>query len=838
MTIAVVTVGAEQKLDAGPISKPADHCVAALPGGGWVVAWTGTSDGSGSGIYQRRFDAGGVSGGLNSLVNGETAQDQATPALAALAGGGWVVTWVSRGEDGSLGGIYQRHYDGAGLASAPVRVNEITAGDQVGPAVAGLPGGGFLVAWQSSDGSGGGIYRRHYGADFMTGGADLPVNTTTSGGQTQARVAALRDDPADPLDGGSVVTWTSTGQDGSEWGVYQRRYDAFGIAGPELQVNTTTLNDQFQSWVTGLADGGWVVTWQSEEADGLASDIHQQRYDRWGGAVGEEIRVNAGTAGIQRAPSVAALADGGWLVTWATTAPGEEPSIVQRRFDGAGGTVGPDLVVNTTTVGTQTAPVVAATPDGGWVVVWTSYKAGTGYALYQRRYAGVAGETLTAGQDVASGTAADEVLAIPSGTLQTGDVLDGGGGTDTIAFSGLLDLTLLGIGIAGFEVLAGGAGADALVVDSAALAAWPALAFRGGAGADSLGSLGGGEVSLVGRDIAGFETVELAAPGGTTLRLDSRKLAMLVAGGPSGSDTLVLEGGAFTTAELPRLFQSGIDTVTDQNGTRSNVAPLSVSLTEASVHELAAAGTVVGTLAGLDPNPGDAVAYALADDAGGRFAIEGGRLVVLNGVALDYEQARQHAVTIRMTDSGGLSTTQSLTIAVANVTPERTAGSARAEVIVGGAGRDTLGGGGGNDRLSGSGERDALRGGSGQDRLDGGLGRDALYGGSGKDAFLFTTKLGRSNVDTLRDFQLNDAIWLENKIFKGIGSGSLSKPKTMLEDAFHLGPTAQDAEDRILYDQATGSLFYDPDGTGPAAALRFAVVATRKALTVHDFYAI
>jgi hypothetical protein len=47
--------------------------------------------------------------------------------------------------------------------------------------------------------------------------------------------------------------------------------------------------------------------------------------------------------------------------------------------------------------------------------------------------------------------------------------------------------------------------------------------------------------------------------------------------------------------------------------------------------------------------------------------------------------------------------------------------------------------------------------------------------------------------------------------------------------------TSQDAEDRILYDRATGSVFYDPDGTGSAVAVRFAVVATKKALTHHDF---
>jgi Ca2+-binding RTX toxin-like protein len=174
-----------------------------------------------------------------------------------------------------------------------------------------------------------------------------------------------------------------------------------------------------------------------------------------------------------------------------------------------------------------------------------------------------------------------------------------------------------------------------------------------------------------------------------------------------------------------------------------------------------------------------------------------------------------------------------------NVTPENTAGSSRADTIVGGGSRDTIRGGGGNDQLKGGSERDTLRGDSGNDRLDGGTGKDTLYGGSGKDAFLFTTKPSSSNVDTLRDFSAkDDAIWLENAIYKGIDSGSLAKPKTMLADAFQIGAVAQDAEDRILYDQATGSLYYDRDGTGAAAASRFAVVATKKALTHQDFFAI
>jgi Ca2+-binding RTX toxin-like protein len=233
---------------------------------------------------------------------------------------------------------------------------------------------------------------------------------------------------------------------------------------------------------------------------------------------------------------------------------------------------------------------------------------------------------------------------------------------------------------------------------------------------------------------------------------------------------------------------------------------------------------------------GDELTYSLVDDAGGRFLLYNYTLLVRYGVGLDYEQHKTH--TVKATDPGGLSTEASFVIAVVDVTAETTKGSPEADRIVGGGGRDQLAGGRKDDTIFGGAGSDTLRGASGNDRLDGGLGRDVLYGNTGKDAFLFTTKLGSSNVDTLRDVQLDDAIWLENAIFKGIGSGSLAKPKVMLKDAFHLGSVAQDAEDRILYDQASGSVYDDRDGSGAAVAVKFAVVATKKALTLSDFLVI
>jgi Ca2+-binding RTX toxin-like protein len=47
--------------------------------------------------------------------------------------------------------------------------------------------------------------------------------------------------------------------------------------------------------------------------------------------------------------------------------------------------------------------------------------------------------------------------------------------------------------------------------------------------------------------------------------------------------------------------------------------------------------------------------------------------------------------------------------------------------------------------------------------------------------------------------------------------------------------TAGDADDRIVYNTTTGTLYYDPDGTGAAAATAFAVLSTQPTLTAGDF---
>ena len=165
---------------------------------------------------------------------------------------------------------------------------------------------------------------------------------------------------------------------------------------------------------------------------------------------------------------------------------------------------------------------------------------------------------------------------------------------------------------------------------------------------------------------------------------------------------------------------------------------------------------------------------------------------------------------------------------------DRLSGDGGDDRLSGGDGDDLLFGGSGDDALSGGAGRDRLQGGDGADRLFGGGGSDVLSGGHGGDGFYFSAALShRSNVDTLADFSPDaDTVFLDRTIFDRIASDG-----TLSAAAFRGGGVAQDGNDRIVYDSASGDIFYDADGSGAGAAVLFAHVAAGTALTHLDFVA-
>ena len=134
--------------------------------------------------------------------------------------------------------------------------------------------------------------------------------------------------------------------------------------------------------------------------------------------------------------------------------------------------------------------------------------------------------------------------------------------------------------------------------------------------------------------------------------------------------------------------------------------------------------------------------------------------------------------------------------------------------------------------LTGNASGNLVRGNYGNNVLNGGDGNDELTGLFGSDTFLFNTSLNAvSNVDVITDFNVvDDTIMLDQAIFGGIGLGSVAGSQ------FVIGAAAQDAGDRIIYNDATGAVYYDSDGTGAAAAVQFAELSPGLALTNHDFF--
>ena len=168
----------------------------------------------------------------------------------------------------------------------------------------------------------------------------------------------------------------------------------------------------------------------------------------------------------------------------------------------------------------------------------------------------------------------------------------------------------------------------------------------------------------------------------------------------------------------------------------------------ASAHRTINENTMtVTTVAAYDPEGGP-VTYALAGGAdAGRFTISPSGGVLRFVSAPNFEAPTDsggnnvYEVVVRAS-SGGLSSTQALSVSVADVLDNETLiGTSAADQLTGGSGNDTIVGAGGNDVLSGLGGADVLEGGMGRDTLSGGLGADRFEFNSTSESTLAASDL-------------------------------------------------------------------------------------------------
>jgi hypothetical protein len=445
-------LGVEFQVNQRTLGDQSNPAVARDADGDFVVVWQSNSqDGSFYGVFARRFGSSGAAQGIEFQVNTHTADVQSFPSVAMVPSGDFVVVWRSWAQDGTGYGIFGRRFKLSGSPEGlEFMVNAYTSGTQDFPAVDRAPDGSFMVAWVDGgrDGNGSGVFARRFNASGLAKGLDFQINSHTPNGQSVPAIAVAPD-------GDAVVVWSSLGQGSSDQGVFGQRFSSDGLRqGGEFEISKYA-DDNSQSFATVDTDdeGGFVVVWRSTEAqDGFLEGVFGRRFDSLGLVVGTDFQVNAYTTGHQRTPTLAVEPGGEFVVAWTSVGQdGDSNGIFAQRFrpltvldvDGDGEVdpltdgllvlrhlfafsgsaliaaavdlsdctrcsadaiatylsatrltapvstaLGPEFQVNTYSTGHQNYPSVAVAGNGSFVVTWSSpHDAGFGSdGIFARRF--------------------------------------------------------------------------------------------------------------------------------------------------------------------------------------------------------------------------------------------------------------------------------------------------------------------------------------------------------------------------------------------------------------------------------------------------------------------
>src|SRR3954471_18731255 len=169
------------------------------------------------------------------------------------------------------------------------KVNAVTAGAQFAPAVAPLNGGGYVITWLDSQRNA--IFAQRFDASGSPQGGEITVSDPAAASPLFSSVASL-------TNGGFVIVWQRGAFSNAD--IRGRRFDSVGTPlGSEFPVNTNTANEQLDAQVTGLGNGGFVVSWDTIDGADHYQDVSAQVYDSTGARVGSEFLINTTTNGAQ-----------------------------------------------------------------------------------------------------------------------------------------------------------------------------------------------------------------------------------------------------------------------------------------------------------------------------------------------------------------------------------------------------------------------------------------------------------------------------------------------------------------------------------------------------------
>ncbi len=581
----------------------------------------------------------------------------------------------------------------------------------------------------------------------------------------------------------------------------------------EATANTGTYGRQTDPQIATLEGGGFVMVWTTYYGD-RQGNISYRVYDADGQPVTAVRNAGAIQQGPQSDPTVTGLDGGGFVIGWTEQNPDEasvvSPSagaVMAREFNADGTAAGKSVRISGDWGG-DSAPVFASDSgkSDGFVAVWSD-DAGPDQA--HQGAAGLYGRDVTAGMPGSDFVSGGTLVDAGTGSANP-DIVQGHGLTITVWDEQTSAANGRDIWI---EVNGKEARVNTVTSGDQTNAAIAALAMGGFIVVwDSVSATSGHDIKGQLYDANG------KAVGGEFLINDSA--SQLFSGDQTDPDVVGLSDGRFVVTWTDNSSGGGIYAATFDPRT----GPVKIEATSAGEqlmgtewNDVLGGGKGSDVLFGLTGN--DVLSGSDGDD---RLISDGGNDTLIGGAGNDSMDGGAGTDLVDYSDSGaGIAVTLN--------------SSSQAGVAVGRAVEDyirnveNVTGTAFDDRITGDSQVNVLRGGDGDDSLNGGAGKDKLYGGDGSDTFVFSAAVNAANADTLGDFNgAEDRIALKSGSFAALGS-------TITSSEFRLGTAAQDSSDRLIYDRATGNLYYDADANGSKAKVLVAILNDNTALDYSDF---
>jgi Ca2+-binding RTX toxin-like protein len=712
--------------------------------------------------------------------------------------GAFLAAWRSAPSAG-MTSLHTQLFDAAGARIGSEVVVTTGPSDQL--EIAPLADGGFMLVWRESNTEG--IRAQRFdsaGAELGAEFAIVPAPVLTLG--LSYSLAGVHQLASGEI---AVTILEDFINPGPTSLPFLRTFD---LAGNPTDTAETFGLDAALPEVAYAADGTSIALWKT-----ASGTLAFQRFDADGEKIGGTVPVSPtlmpAMANNQQIGGVVALPSGEYMVVWTGPAfSGTGVSIFGRTFSVDGVRTSPTFELTTSSfVGNSVTLAITdltAEDDGSVVLTWNVLSAG-GYSLLTQRfepqaYPASGTFTGTPNNDNLVGGTGDDII----NALGANDRLYGGAGNDRLN------------GGTGADVTDGGAGDDFHYVDNLG----DVVIELAGEGYDNLQS----SIDWVLAEGVYVEVLSTTLNAGTTrVDLTGNSLANVIVGndgknvldGLGGADILVgLGGDDFMLVDAEdRVYENvggGLDNVLARESytllagqeievlsTTNNDGTTAINLTGNEFGQAIVGNNAINVLnggGGADILQGLGGNDTYVVDTGDRVYEAAGRGFDSVAAKVGYTLlAGQEIELLSTADNGG-------TAAIFLI------GNELGQVLVGNAGNNIL---------------------------DGGNGNDLLQGLSGADEFTFTTALGAGNVDTILDFVSGtDRIAIDNTVFNTLPNGPLNP------NAFFAGAAAHDADDRIIYDSATGQLYYDADGNGAGAQVLFATLTGAPVIASTDFQVI